>query len=86
MERRLQLLLDQDRYDRVAAEAERTGRSVAAVIRGAIDDCLPGDADARVAALGNFLDRTEGRVDEPGESWDDIKAGLERRLDEELSR
>ncbi|MEO9324332.1 hypothetical protein ABFT23_12635 [Nocardioides sp. C4-1] len=37
MERRLQLLLDQERYDRVAAEATRSGRSVAAVIREAID-------------------------------------------------
>lgn len=37
MERRLQLLLDEERYRRVADEAERSGRSVAPVIREAVD-------------------------------------------------
>lgn len=37
MERRLQLLLDAERYALVAGEAARSGRSVASVIREAID-------------------------------------------------
>lgn len=37
MERRLQLLLDRHRYELVAREARRSKRSVAAVIREAID-------------------------------------------------
>jgi len=36
-ERRLHLLLDEARYQRVAAEARRRGVSVASVIREAID-------------------------------------------------
>lgn len=50
LERRLQILLDQERYDRVSAEARRSGRSVAAVIREALDVHLPPDDSGRRAA------------------------------------
>lgn len=40
MTHRLQILLDEDRYQRVAAEAERKRLSIAAVIRDAIDAAL----------------------------------------------
>lgn len=82
MERRLQLLLDQERYDRVQREAERSGRSVAAVIREAIDLRFSGAAEARQAALRNLLEMTE-RNDERGrgDSWPEIKAALERDLE-----
>ena len=40
LERRLQLLLSHDQYDRVAAEAGRSGRSVNAVVRDALDRYL----------------------------------------------
>lgn len=42
MSRRLQLLLDEGRYQRVAAEAKKKRLSVAAVIRDAIDESLGG--------------------------------------------
>lgn len=45
MTRRLQLLLDEERYQRVAAKAKRERLSVAAVIRDAIDESL-GEEDA----------------------------------------
>ena len=45
-ERRLQILLDEARYRRVAAEADASGRSVAAVIREAIDQRFPDDGQA----------------------------------------
>ncbi len=45
--RRLQLLLDEERYDRLAAEAERRHISVAALIRDAIDQALPESRAAR---------------------------------------
>jgi uncharacterized membrane protein len=52
MGRRLHILLDDERYGRVAATAHRRGVSVAAVIREAIDRGLPAAADAtREAAL-----------------------------------
>ncbi len=55
LERRLQILLDQARFDRVSAEAARRGASVASVIREAIDRAYPVDADARAAAAASVL-------------------------------
>ena len=60
LERRLQLLLSHDQYDRVAAEAGRSGRSVNAVVRDALDRYLepeqsPGD-------LASELDEQFDRV------------------------
>ena len=54
LERRVQLLLDEPRYRKVAAEAARRHVSVAAVIREAIDR-LPADADLRRAAIAGIL-------------------------------
>lgn len=54
--RRFQILLDEDRYQRVADLAARRKVSVATVIREAIDRGLP-DSDARRrAALRGLLD------------------------------
>ena len=50
MQRRLQLLLDEPHYRRVAAEARRRKTSVAAVIRDAIDRSLAPDLEAKRAA------------------------------------
>lgn len=51
LDRRLQLLLDEDRYLRVSTLARQRGTSVAAVIREAIDRGLPNaDRRRRVAA------------------------------------
>jgi Ribbon-helix-helix protein, copG family len=49
LEHRLQLLLDEERYRRVAREAKRRGVSIAAVIREAIDDMPPSDSVRRAA-------------------------------------
>ncbi|MGQ0840826.1 ribbon-helix-helix domain-containing protein [Actinokineospora sp.] len=50
-EKRLQILLDQERYERVSALARSRGVSVAAVIRDAIDHGLGTPIDVRWAAL-----------------------------------
>jgi hypothetical protein len=55
LERRLQILLDDARYQRVAAEASHRGVSVAAVIREAIDRALPATAPQRRAAAERIL-------------------------------
>lgn len=81
MERRLQLLLDQERYDRVAAEAKRSGRSVNAVIREAIDIRLPSKLEARSRALLEWLEMTAVPDPGPPESWEDIKADLQQMYD-----
>ena len=76
MERRLQLLLDQERFDRVRREAESSGRSVAAVIREAIDVRFPSRDEERAAAMRRFLEMTaEGSG--KSESWAEIKAEME---------
>jgi len=87
MERRLQLLLDQERYDRVAAEADRSGRSVAAVIREAIDFRFPDDDDARRArAAQAFLDLPRPADQPPTESPAELKRIYDAYLDEKFTR
>ena len=54
LDRRLQLLLDEERYRRVAALADRRGTSVASVIREAIDRGLPRPDEDRQLA-GRFV-------------------------------
>lgn len=82
MERRLQILLDAARYDRVAEEAARTGRSVAAVIREAIDLRFPDDeGDTRAAAAQALLALTE----DPGEQRGEGPAELKDAYAEQLS-
>ena len=67
---RLQLLLDDERYERVHALARQRGTSVAAVIREALDRGLPATRQRREAAarrilaaepmdVGNLLDDLE---------------------------
>lgn len=51
---RLQILLDDDRHDKVTRAAEQRGVSVAAVIREAIDR-LPTDPERRRAAVEAIL-------------------------------
>lgn len=55
-ERRLQILLDDARFRRVAAAAKERKTSVAAVIRDAIDQALPIDLEARRKAIRELLD------------------------------
>lgn len=53
-QRRLQILLDEARYRKVTREAKRRGRSVASVIREAIDR-LPAENERRRAAVEAIL-------------------------------
>jgi hypothetical protein len=54
LERRVQILLDEPRYRRVASEARRRRVSVAAVVRDAIDQMTSG-ADTRRDAIAAVL-------------------------------
>ncbi|MDO5504318.1 MAG: antitoxin [Actinomycetia bacterium] len=86
LEKRLQLLLDVGRYERIAAEADRSGRSVAAVIREAIDFRFPDDGDTgRIQAARDLLDLTATAGPEPGEGPADLKAAYDARLDAKLA-
>lgn len=74
LDRRVQLLLDETRYRKVAGEAKRRQVSVAAVIREAIDG-LPASADRRRDAIAELLAADTMPV--PGDPSD-----LRRELDE----
>ena len=78
MERRLQVLLDQERYRRVEEEAQRSSRSVSAVIRGAIDVAYPPEDEGRKAALQMFVDLGSAASEGPEEEWASIKDSFER--------
>lgn len=80
MERRLQLLLDRERYTRVEDEARRSGRSVSAVIRNAIDVAYPGELDVRVGALNTLLAIGRQSVEEPEAAWAFIKESFDDDL------
>ncbi len=54
LERRVQILLDEPRYRRVAGEARRRHVSVATVVRDAIDQMTSG-ADTRKDAIARVL-------------------------------
>ena len=76
MDRRLQLLLDEDRYRRVAALASQRGTSVAAVIREAIDRGLPSPERRRTSAARRILDAEDMPVPAVGDllaELDDIR-------------
>ncbi len=72
MNRRLQLLLDEDRYQKVAAIAAREQRSVASVVREAIDRALSPEADRRAAAGRAILEADPAPVPDV----DDLRAEL----------
>ena len=55
LDHRVQILLDDDRYKKVAQEASARGVSMAAVIRDAIDQ-MPIAASQRKAAIAAILD------------------------------
>ncbi|MDO5504326.1 MAG: hypothetical protein Q4G67_14260 [Actinomycetia bacterium] len=78
MGRRLQLLLDQARYEDVAAEAERSGRSVAAVIREAIDLRFEATRDERRAAAAADVVRLAARARARAEGLGESAADLTR--------
>jgi hypothetical protein len=62
LERRLQILLDEERFRRVERLARARGVSVAAVIREAIDRGLPEAPGVRSSAAKRFLDAPDMAV------------------------
>jgi len=80
MERRLQILLDQHRFSLVEREAKQSGRSIAAVIRMAIDEHFDDEDARRRDAARRFL-AFEHESQEPEDDWETIKAALEADMD-----
>ena len=77
-ERRLQILIDAERYRRISAAAQERGSSVAAVICDAIDTALPADLVKKRAAAKAVLAAAPmpvPDVDELKRELDEIRAG-----------
>jgi hypothetical protein len=73
LDRRFQILLDEQRYRRLAEAARDRKTSVAAVIREAIDAALPADGAKKRAAWKRILTAEPMPVPDP----DELKAELE---------
>lgn len=65
LERRLQILLDEERYRRLAEQARARGVSVARVVREAIDAHLPRSGAKRSAAARRILGAERMQVPDP---------------------
>ena len=76
--RRTQLLLDEDRYERLVRRAEATGSSVGALIREAIDLAYPDQRLARRLAADRLLAAEPMPVDD----WPAMK----RQIRDEMFR
>ncbi len=79
LDRRLQLLLDEDRFRKVSAVAQQRGTSVAAVIREAIDRGLRSPDDRRAAAAMHILNAEPADVPEVAELLGEIDGLRSRR-------
>ncbi|HEX2164233.1 MAG TPA: antitoxin [Thermoanaerobaculia bacterium] len=71
LNRRLQVLLDEERYQRLEREAERRGAPVASVVREAVDRLLDEETDRRAAG-----DRLLAAPPMPVEDWPGMKKDL----------
>lgn len=80
LDRRLQVLIDQDRWDRLESESERRGVPVAVLVREAIDERYPGRAAERRAALQAVLDAEPMAVPEPDELHEELEGIRARQL------
>jgi hypothetical protein len=78
-DRRLQVLIDEERWSRLEREAGRRGVSVAVLVREAIDERFPGDAEERRAALQAILDAEPMEVPDPEQLRDELDAIRGRR-------
>jgi len=74
LDRRLQVLIDQDRWTRLEQESERRGVPVAVLVREAIDERYPGRTEQRRAALQAILDAEPMSVPGPEELRAELEA------------
>lgn len=78
LDHRVQILLDDERYRRVAREAKRRRVSIAAVIRDALDR-LPSDVEVRRTAIEAILDaQPMGVPTDPAELRRELDAAHDR--------
>ena len=76
---RLQILLDDERLDRLTAAARERGVSVAAVVREAIDRGLPSTDRRRSSAARRLLDAPDMSVPDVADLRSELEALRSRR-------
>lgn len=72
MSRRVQILIDEPRYEMLERESRRTGRSVAELIRESVDRVYGVDRSARRAALDSMF----AEAPMPVEDWPELKSDM----------
>jgi hypothetical protein len=78
LHRRVHILLDEARYERVSAAAKERNSSVGAVIRDAIDKVVPVESARRKAAAERILSMPPVAMPDPHElkhELDEIRGG-----------
>ena len=80
MDRRLQVLIDEERWGRLDAEARRRGVPVAVLVREAIDARFPADEARRQAAFKAILEAEPMDVPDPPELKKELEALRGRRF------
>jgi hypothetical protein len=77
LRRRLQVLIDDERYERLQSESERVGAPVGEIVRRAIDcQFPPSDGDARAAAAERLLALADPAGSGPEPDWETQKREL----------
>lgn len=79
LERRLQVLVDERRYARLAAHAAERKVSIGTVVREAIDRMLPASSEERSAAARRILAAAPMPVPDPAELRRELDALRARR-------
>jgi hypothetical protein len=77
--RRLQILIDDERAERLAAESRRQGVPVSVVVRNAIDAVYPSSSTVRAAAGRSILDADPMPVPDPDALRSELEALRGRR-------
>lgn len=77
--RRLQVLIDEERFRRLEAEAARRDVPVSVLVRAAIDDAFPSHVGSRAAAAIQILAAEPMPVPEPDELRAELDAARSRR-------
>jgi hypothetical protein len=72
LNRRLQVLIDDDRWERLERRSAETGASVGEVVRRAIDEALPTSPEEASAAGARFL----AAAPMPVEDWEEMKGEM----------
>ncbi|MPZ52947.1 MAG: hypothetical protein GEU79_09490 [Acidimicrobiia bacterium] len=77
--RRLQVLLDEERFERLSDLADRRGTTVAVLVREALDRSYPRDGIAAAEAADRFLARPPRDLGEWQQHKEEIEDSLLRR-------